>query len=52
MQTIAYGDTGVKIGVIGLGFTSLSTSLTAGELPMGLTLTDHTGTSTRGIYIT
>ena len=43
---------GIKIGVIDLGFGSLSTSQNNGELPLtgyGLTITDYTGTGNGGI---
>jgi hypothetical protein len=51
MQNLGLDGSGVKIGIIDLGFSSLAASQTAGELPQtgaGLTITDYTGTGTGG----
>jgi hypothetical protein len=51
MQSLAFDGTGVKIGVIDLGFAALSTSQAANELPptgSGLTIVDYSGTGTGG----
>lgn len=51
MHNLAFDGTGVKIGIIDMGFTSLSTSQAANELPAtgaGLSITDYTGTGTGG----
>jgi len=42
MHALANNGTGVKIGVIDLGFTSYVSSQNAGELPSSLTITDYT----------
>lgn len=52
MQSLTYDGSNVKIGIIDLGFSSLSASQTEGELPAtnnGLSITDYTGTGTGGI---
>ncbi len=51
MHALSTDGAGVKIGIIDLGFTSLSTSQAANELPAtgsGLTITDYTGTGNNG----
>ena len=51
MQTLGNNGAGIKIGVIDLGFTSLSTSQASGDLPPtgpNLSITDYTGTGTGG----
>ena len=51
MQQLTFDGTGVKIGIIDLGFTSLATSQAAGELPAtgaGLSIIDYSGTGTGG----
>ena len=51
MQQLTFNGTGVKIGIIDLGFSSLATSQAAGELPAtdaGLSIIDYTGTGTGG----
>ena len=48
MQNLMFDGSGIKIGVIDLGFASLTTSQAAGELPVNLTITDYTGTGTGG----
>jgi len=51
MQALGQDGSGKKIGIIDLGFGSLSTSQNNGELPLtgyGLTLTDYTGSGTGG----
>ncbi|MDA3870523.1 MAG: S8 family serine peptidase, partial [Gammaproteobacteria bacterium] len=52
MQNLSFDGTGVKIGIIDLGFASLSTSQAANELPptgAGLNIIDYSGTGTGGI---
>ncbi|MES0328557.1 MAG: S8 family serine peptidase, partial [Gammaproteobacteria bacterium] len=52
MHNLAFDGTGVKIGIIDLGFSALSTSQAANELPptgAGLNIIDYTGTGTGGI---
>ncbi len=52
MHSLAFDGTGVKIGIIDLGFAALSTSQAANELPptgTGLNIIDYTGTGTGGI---
>ena len=51
MQALGKDGTGIKIGVIDLGFGSLSSSQASGDLPPtgpNLTITDYTGTGTGG----
>ena len=51
MQTLGNNGASVKIGVIDLGFGSLSTSQASGDLPPigpNLSITDYTGTGTGG----
>lgn len=51
MQALGKNGAGVKIGVIDLGFASLSTAQASGDLPptgTKLTITDYTGTGTGG----
>ncbi|WP_372521446.1 S8 family serine peptidase [Sulfuricaulis sp.] len=49
MQALGKNGTGVKVGVIDLGFASLATAQSTGDLPSNLTITDYTGTGTGGI---
>lgn len=49
MQSLGRNGAGVKIGVIDMGFASLSTAQASGDLPLSLTITDYTGTGTGGI---
>jgi len=49
MQALGKNGAGVKIGIIDLGFTSLSSAQASGDLPSNLTITDYTGTGTGGI---
>lgn len=51
MQALGKNGAGIKIGVIDLGFGSLSTAQASGDLPptgSNLTVTDYTGTGTGG----
>jgi len=51
MQALGQDGSGIKIGIIDIGFGSLATSQSNGELPAtgaGLTITDYTGTGTGG----
>lgn len=48
MQTLGQNGAGIKIGIIDLGFASLATSQSRGELPTNLTIVDYTGTGTGG----
>lgn len=51
MQALGKNAAGIKIGVIDLGFGSLSTAQASGDLPPtgpNLTITDYTGTGTGG----
>ena len=51
MQTLGNSAAGIKIGVIDLGFGSLSTAQASGDLPPtgpNLSITDYTGTGTGG----
>ena len=51
MQAVGNNAGGIKIGVIDLGFGSLSTAQASGDLPPtgpNLTITDYTGTGTGG----
>ncbi len=51
MQTLGNNAAGIKIGVIDLGFASLSTAQASGDLPPtgpNLSITDYTGTGTGG----
>jgi hypothetical protein len=48
MQVLGHTGLGLTIGVIDLGFTGLSASQGAGELPAGLHIQDYTGTGTDG----
>jgi len=52
MQNLSFDGTGVKIGIIDLGFAALSASQAANELPptgAGLSIVDYSGTGTGGI---
>lgn len=44
MQAMGNAGAGVKIGIIDLGFASLSSAQASGDLPSNLTITDYTGT--------
>ena len=44
MQSMGNSGAGVKMGIIDLGFASLSSAQTSGDLPSNLTITDYTGT--------
>src|SRR3989344_475083 len=48
MQTLGQNGAGIKIGIIDLGFTGLSTSQSKGELPVNLSIVDYTGTGNNG----
>jgi hypothetical protein len=51
MQTLGNNAAGIKIGVIDMGFSSLSAAQASGDLPPtgpNLTITDYTGTGTGG----
>jgi len=51
MQALGKNAAGIKVGVIDLGFGSLSTAQASGDLPPtgpNLTITDYTGTGTGG----
>ena len=48
MQAVGNDGSGVKIGIIDLQFSGLSTAQAAGELPADLSITDYTGTGTGG----
>lgn len=49
MQALGKNGTGVKVGVIDLGFANYTTAQSTGDLPANLTITDYTGTGTGGI---
>jgi hypothetical protein len=49
MQALGKNGTGVKVGVIDLGFASLATAQSTGDLPSNLSIVDYTGTGTGGI---
>lgn len=44
MQSMGNSGAGVKMGIIDLGFVSLSSAQASGDLPSNLTITDYTGT--------
>lgn len=48
MHGLSVTGSGVIVGVIDLGFSSLATAQSTGELPTNLTITDYTGTGTGG----
>ena len=48
MQALGKDGAGAKVGVIDLGFSSLASSQTSGDLPGNLTITDYTGTGNGG----
>ncbi len=48
MQALGKNGAGIKVGVIDLGFGSLSTAQASGDLPSNLVITDYTGTGTGG----
>lgn len=48
MHALEAHGAGVRIGVIDLGFASLASSQSAGELPANLSIVDYTGTGTGG----
>ena len=49
MQALGITGTGVKVGVIDMGFANLSTAQASGDLPANLSIVDYTGTGTGGI---
>lgn len=49
MQAIGNNGAGIKVGVIDLGFASLSNAQVSGDLPANLSIVDYTGTGTGGI---
>jgi hypothetical protein len=49
MQALGKNGAGVKVGVIDLGFASLATAQSTGDLPSNLSIVDYTGTGTGGI---
>ena len=49
MQALGNTGAGVKVGVIDMGFASLSTAQASGDLPANLSIVDYTGTGTGGI---
>jgi len=49
MQALGNGGTGVKVGIIDMGFAFYTTAQSTGDLPANLTITDYTGTGTGGI---
>lgn len=48
MQLLGHAGTGVKVGIIDMGFSGYTSSQSAGELPAGLTAVDYTGTGLGG----
>jgi subtilisin family serine protease len=48
MQALGYDGTGIKVGVIDLGFASLAAAQASGDLPADLVQTDYTGTGIGG----
>lgn len=48
MQALGINGAGVKIGVVDLGFGSLSSAQGTGDLPANLNIVDYTGTGTGG----
>lgn len=48
MQTVGTDGTGIKIGVIDMGFASYTNAQASGDLPANLTITDYTGSGTGG----
>ncbi|VAX13788.1 hypothetical protein MNBD_GAMMA24-1481 [hydrothermal vent metagenome] len=48
MQSVGTDGTGIKIGIIDLGFGSYTTAQASGDLPATLTITDYTGNGTGG----
>lgn len=48
MQAIGNSGAGVKIGIIDMGFASLSNAQASGDLPASLSITDYTGTGNGG----
>jgi len=48
MQLLAYDGAGVKVGVIDLGFANYTNAQTSGDLPVGLSIVDYTGTGVGG----
>jgi hypothetical protein len=49
MQSLGKNGTGVKVGVIDLGFASLASAQASGDLPATLSIVDYTGTGTGGL---
>ena len=48
MQTLGDVGSGIKVGIIDLGFTSYTASQASGDLPANLTIVDYTGNGTGG----
>lgn len=48
IHVLGNDGTGIKIGVIDLGFSSLASAIASGDLPIGQTVTDYTGNGTGG----
>src|SRR3990167_8147360 len=48
-QAVGINGAGIKVGVIDLGFASLSNAQASGDLPTNLNIVDYTGTGTGGI---
>lgn len=48
IHVLGNDGTGIKIGVIDLGFSSLASAIASGDLPVGQTVTDYTGNGTGG----
>jgi len=48
MHNLNFGGSGMKVGIIDLGFGSLSSAQASGDLPLSLQLTDYTGTGSGG----
>ncbi len=48
MQQLGYSGAGVRVGVIDLGFASLSSAQGSGDLPAQISVVDYTGTGTGG----
>jgi hypothetical protein len=49
MQALGNTGAGVKVGIIDLGFASLSNAQASGDLPANLSIVDYTGTGTGGM---
>ncbi|HHK60528.1 MAG TPA: hypothetical protein ENJ73_02240, partial [Desulfobacterales bacterium] len=48
MQALGTDGTGIKVGIIDLGFTGYTDAQASGDLPANLTITDYTGSGTGG----